>query len=154
MNFSLRLMRSSRSSSYWLFLAGAHGLARSMGFLAGALVEEDFLVGAMVAKACGERGGHSVAVRVADSRPGPNLNLRARRRRRRKAAQSYRCVDALAARGGCSGIDRAAREHRFSLRLPQRARMAVARPVFDGAAEYGLRRCYRFFLARIGAVLE
>ena len=44
------------------------------------------------------------------------------------------------------------REHCFSLRLPQRAHMAVARPVFDGAAEYGLRRCYRFFLARIGAV--
>ena len=30
--------------------------------------------------------------------------------------------------------------------------MAVARPVFDGAGEYGLRTCYRFFLARIGAV--
>ena len=44
------------------------------------------------------------------------------------------------------------REHCFSLRLPQRAHMAVARPVFDGAGKYGLRRCYRFFLARIGTV--
>ena len=30
-----------------------------MGFLAGALAEEDFLAGAMVATACGERGGYS-----------------------------------------------------------------------------------------------
>ena len=36
-----------------------------MGFLAGALAGEDFLVGGMVAKACGECGGYSVAVSVA-----------------------------------------------------------------------------------------
>ena len=37
----------------------------NMGFLAGALAEEDFLVGALVAKACGERGGYSVTVTLA-----------------------------------------------------------------------------------------
>ena len=55
MNFSLRLMRSSRSSSYWdLGGAGTTCFLTNMGFLAGAL-EEDFLVGAMVAEACGGR---------------------------------------------------------------------------------------------------
>ena len=33
------------------------GFLTTMGSLAGALAEEDFLVGALVAKACGERWG-------------------------------------------------------------------------------------------------
>ena len=97
-------------------------------------------------------GGYSVAVRVAGSRPVCYLNLWAKPRRRCNAGQPSGCLDALAARRGYSRVWRSHREHRFSLRLPQRARMAVARPVFDGAAEHGLRRCYRFFLARIGAL--
>ena len=49
MKASLRLMRSSRSISYWdLGAAGTTCFLTCMGFLAGALAEEDFLVGAMV----------------------------------------------------------------------------------------------------------
>ena len=98
-------------------------------------------MGAMGATACGERGGYSVAVSVAGSRPGSDLSLWARNRRRRNAALT------LSVCGCPGGAWRLQRNRSRRQRAPFLAEAAPART--HGRRPPGFRRSGRVWAANV-----